>query len=86
MRFDSTATGEDLAYKPSLKSDDTDLTYLRNRTKRKRKLQKVAIKGMVFLYDPQTKEIYDGPAFEDNERLLRVGTLTTPTTVEWTLP
>jgi hypothetical protein len=86
MRFDSTATGEDLAYKPSLKSDDTDLTYLRNRTKRKRKLQKVAIKGMVFLYDPQTKEIYDGPAFEDNERLLRVGTLTTPTTVEWMLP
>ena len=86
MRFDSTATGEDLAYKPSLKSDDTDLTYLRNMTKRKRKLQKVAIKGMVFLYDPQTKEIYDGPAFEDNERLLRVGTLTTPTTLEWTLP
>jgi hypothetical protein len=41
---------------------------------------------MVFLYDPQTKEIYDGPAFEDNERLLRVGTLTTPTTLEWTLP
>jgi hypothetical protein len=86
MRFDSTATGEDLAYKPSLKTDDTDMTYLRNMTKRKRKLQKVAIKGMVFLYDPQTKDIYDGPAFEDNERLLRVGTLTTPTTLEWMLP
>jgi hypothetical protein len=86
MRFDSTATGEDLAYKPSVKSDDTDLTYLRNMTKRKRRLQKVAIKGMVFLIDPQTKEVYDGPAFEDQERLLRVGILTTPTTIEWMLP
>jgi hypothetical protein len=86
MRFDSTATGEDLAYKPSLATEDSDLTYLRNLTKRKRKLQKVAVKGMVFLIDPQTKEVYDGPAFEDNERLLRVGTLTTPTTIEWVLP
>jgi len=86
MRFDSTATGEDLAYKPSVKSDDTDLTYLRNMTKRKRRLQKVAIKGMVFLIDPQTKEVYDGPAFEDQERLLRVGILATPTTIEWMLP
>jgi hypothetical protein len=86
MRFDSTATGEDLAYKPNVKSDDTDLTYLRNMTKRKRRLQKVAIKGMVFLIDPQTKEVYDGPAFEDQERLLRVGVLTTPTSIEWMLP
>lgn len=86
LRFDSTATGEDLAYKPNVKMDESDLTYLRNLTKRKRKLQKVAIKGMVFLIDPQTKEVYDGPAFEDRERLLRVGTLVTPTTIEWTLP
>jgi hypothetical protein len=86
MRFDSTATGEDLAYKPNVKTDDTDLTYLRNLTKRKRKLQKVAIKQMVFFIDPQTKEVFDGPAFEDQERLLRIGTLTTPTTIEWLLP
>jgi hypothetical protein len=86
MRFDSTATGEDLAYKPNVKSDDTDMTYLRNMTKRKRRLQKVAIKGMVFLIDPQTKEVYDGPAFEDEQRLLRVGVLTTPTSIEWMLP
>ena len=86
MRFDSTATGEDLAYKPNVKSDDTDVTYLRNMTKRKRRLQKVAIKGMVFLIDPQTKDVYDGPAFEDEQRLLRVGVLTTPTSIEWMLP
>jgi hypothetical protein len=86
MRFDSTATGEDLAYKPNLKTDDTDASYLRNLTKRKRKLQKVSVKGMVFLYDPQTKELYDGPAFEDQERLLRVGMRTSETTITWTLP
>lgn len=86
LRFDSTATGEDLAYKPNIKTDETDLTYLRNLTKRKRRLQKVAIKSMVFLLDPQTKEVYDGPAFEDRERLLRVGTLISPTSIEWVLP
>jgi hypothetical protein len=55
-------------------------------TKRKRKLQKVAIKQMIFLIDPQTKEVFDGPAFEDQERLLRVGTLTSQSTIEWVLP
>jgi hypothetical protein len=59
---------------------------LRNLTKRKRTLQKVSVKGMVFLYDPQTKDMYDGPAFEDNERLLRVGTKTSASTIEWMLP
>ena len=86
MRFDSTATGEDLAYKPSIQTDETDVSYLRNLTKRKRKLQKVSVKGMVFLYDPQTKEVYDGPAFEDNERLLRVGARTSETTITWLMP
>jgi hypothetical protein len=86
MRFDSTATGEDLAFKPNIKTEDTDLTYLRNMTKRQRKLQKVAIKGMVFLIDPITKEVFDGPAFEDNQRLLRVGELSSPTQIRWILP
>jgi hypothetical protein len=86
MRFDSTATGEDLAYKPGVKTDDTDLTYLRNMTKRRRMLQRVSIKGMVFLLDPKTKELYDGPAFEDNQRLLRVGFLSTSTQVKWEIP
>jgi hypothetical protein len=44
------------------------------------------IKQMVFLIDPDTKEVFDGPAFEDNQRLLRVGALTSPTQIKWTLP
>lgn len=83
MRFDSTVTGEDLAFKPSIKQDDLDSTYLRNMSRRKRRLQKVSIKGMIFLIDPDSKEVFDGPAFEDDHRLLRMGVLTSPVQIQW---
>jgi hypothetical protein len=83
MRFDSTVTGEDLAFKPSIKQDDLDTTYLRNMQRRRRRLQKVSIKGMVFLIDPDTKEVFDGPAFEDENRLLRMGVMTSPVQIRW---
>lgn len=84
MRFDSTVTGEDLAFKPNIKEEVMDSTYLRNLQRRKRRLQKVAIKGMVFLIDPDTKEVFDGPAFEDNQRLMRMGQLTSVGQIRWT--
>jgi hypothetical protein len=83
MRFDSTTTGEDLAFKPDINTEDLDATYLRNIQRRKRRLQKVAIKTMVFLIDPDTKEVFDGPAFEDAQRLIRLGTMTTPGQIQW---
>lgn len=83
MRFDSTTTGEDLAFKPDIKTEDLDETYLRNIQRRKRRLQKVAIKTMVFMIDPDTKEVFDGPAFEDDHRLMRLGTMTTPGQIQW---
>jgi hypothetical protein len=83
MRFDSTVTGEDLAFKPNIKMEDLDSTYLRNLQRRKRRLQKVSIKGMIFLIDPDTKEVFDGPAFEDNNRLMRMGDLTSATQIQW---
>jgi len=83
MRFDSTVTGEDLAFKPNIKTEDLDSTYLRNLQRRKRRLQRVSIKQMVFLIDPDTKEVFDGPAFDDGERLLRLGTLTSPVQIQW---
>ena len=85
MRFDSTATEEDLAFKPSIGTDDTDDTVKRNTISRRRKLQKVTIKGIVFYYDPVTNDIFDAQAFEDNYRLLRVGVRTTPTQIKWVL-
>jgi hypothetical protein len=86
MRFDSTTNGENLAYKPNIRNEDPDLTYLRNTQRRKRRLQKVMIKQMVFLIDPESKEVFDGPAFEDNQRLLRMGVLVSPTQIKWTIP
>lgn len=75
MRFDSTVRGEDLAYNPNLKSDDRDETFLRNVIKRSRRLQRIKIKDIVFLVDPDSKDVFDEPAFGDAQRLLKIGTL-----------
>ena len=75
MRFDSTVKGEDLAYNSSIKDDELDVTFLRNQMKRKRRLQRIKIKDFVFLVDPDSKEIFDEPAFQDGQRLLSLGTL-----------
>ena len=75
MRFDSTIKGEDLAYNPNMKSDERDDSYLRNIIKRGRRLQRIRIKDIVFLVDPDSKEVFDEPAFGDAQRLLKIGTL-----------
>jgi hypothetical protein len=85
MRFDSTITGEDLAFKPSVKSEDLDSTYLRNMERKTRRLQKVVIKGILFLIDPLTTEVFDGVAFEDNNRLIPVGRKISDTQIRWVL-
>jgi superfamily II DNA or RNA helicase len=85
MRFDSTSRGEDLAFKPSIKSDDLDETYLRNMTRKKRRLQKLKIKDIVYFMDPDSKEIFDGQAFEDTQRLLRIGVKISDTQIKYWL-
>jgi len=86
MRFEANVTGEDLAFKTDVKLDELDDSYLRNNVKRSRKLQKVSIKGIVFFIDPATKEVFDGHAYEDNKRLLRLGMMTSSTSIQWLLP
>jgi hypothetical protein len=78
MRFDTTATGEDLAYKPGFKTDDLDTLYLRNVQRRTRRLQIVKAKGLVFVIDPDTNEVFDAPAFQDTQRLVRLGIRSAP--------
>ena len=78
MRFDTTATGEDLAYKPGFRSDDLDTLYLRNIQRKSRRLQIVKAKGLVFVLDPDTNEVFDSPAFQDTKRLIRLGLRTAP--------
>lgn len=85
MRFDSSASGEDLAFKPNVKTDDTDETIQRNTIRRRRRLQKVSVRGIVFYYDDVTKELFDDQAFEDNNRLLRVGQRVSDTQIKWIL-
>lgn len=75
MRFDSTVKGEDLAYHPNIKDDELDVTFLRNQMKRKRRLQRVDIKGFLLLVDRDTLDVFDASAFEDGQRLLPLGTL-----------
>ena len=85
MRFDSSATGEDLAFRPNIKNEDSDATVMRNTSKKHRRLQKILVKGVSLLLDPDSKEIFDGPAWEDNQRLLRMGQLVSPTSIKFLL-
>jgi hypothetical protein len=85
MRFDSTATSEDLAFKPNIKNEDSDATVLRNTSRKHRRLQKVLIKGLSLIIDPDTKEVFDGPAWDDNKRLLRMGEMINSTSIRFLL-
>ena len=57
MRFDTTASGEDLAFKPSYKTDDRDTLYMRNITRRTRRLQMIKAKDILLIVDPDTNEV-----------------------------
>ena len=78
MRFDTKTTSEDLAYKPSFKTDDLDTLYLRNIQRKNRRLQIVKVKDLVFVLDPDTNEVFDHPAFIDTKRLIKLGTRISP--------
>lgn len=78
MRFDSTTKGEDLAYKPGFKTDDRDELYLRNIQRKSRRLQIIKAKGILFVIDPDTNEVFDATAFQDTKRLVKLGIRTAP--------
>jgi hypothetical protein len=83
MRFDSSVSGEDLAFKPSILSDERDVTYLKNKTQRSRTLEKIMVKGCLMLRDPVTKEIFDVSAFDDKQRLLLLGRQISERQIQW---
>jgi hypothetical protein len=78
LKFDSTSTSEDLAYKPSIIADERDTLYLRNIQRKVRRLQKIKVKNIVLILDPDTNQIFDFPAFEDSRRLIQLGLRTSP--------
>ena len=83
MRFDTTTKTEDLAFKPSAINDERDSFYLRNIIRKKRRLQKVRVKGFELILDPDSKEIFDAQAYEDNKRLLKLGILVKSNEINW---
>jgi hypothetical protein len=73
MRFDTTYTPDDLGFKPATMTEERDTLYLKNITRRTRRLQKVQVKGILIILDPDTNEVFDAPSFEDTQRLLKIG-------------
>jgi len=82
MRFDTTTKSEDLAWTPSLKSEERDTLYLKNIVRKSRRLQRVSIKGLLLIIDPDTQEVFDAQAFED-KRLLKIGMKKSPTEIQF---
>jgi hypothetical protein len=83
MRFDTTSTNEDLTYKSNYLTDERDTLYLRNIERKTRRLQRIRVKGIDMILDPDTNDIFDANAFEDNSRLLKIGIRSTPTEIKW---
>ena len=83
MRFDSSVSGEELGYNPSILSDERDVTYLKNKTRRARTLERIQVKGCLMLRDPVTKDIFDASAFEDKQRLLKLGKQISEKQIQW---
>jgi hypothetical protein len=75
MRFDSTVTSEDLAYRPKYLTDEKDALYTKNLIKKGRTLQRISVKGIFMIMDTVTRQLFDNAAFEDNGRLIEIGEL-----------
>lgn len=86
MRFDTTASSEDLAFRSNIKQDETDSLYMRNVQRKARRLQKIRVKGIVLLIDPDTNEIFDLPSFDDTKRLIKLGTRVAPGEIRFFTP
>lgn len=82
MRFDTTTKPEDIAWSPSVKTEERDTLYLKNIVRKARRLQRVSIKGVLLIVDPDTQEVFDAQAFED-KRLLKIGLKKSPTEIQF---
>ena len=82
MRFDTTTKPEDIAWAPAIKTEERDTLYLKNIVRKARRLQRVSIKGLLLIVDPDTQEVFDAQAFEDH-RLLKIGTKKSPTEIQF---
>jgi hypothetical protein len=83
MRFDSTVTPDEMGFKPAVLTEERDTMYRRNMIRTARRLQRVLLKGIPIILDPDTKEIFDAPLFDDSKRLVQIGELVPPNQVRF---
>ena len=74
---------DELGYKPSVLKEERDTLYARNVITKGRRLQRVLIKGILMIFDPDSGEVFDAPAFEDANRLLKIGKRTAPNKIQF---
>jgi hypothetical protein len=53
--------------------------------RKRRRLQQVTIKDLLFLYDADSRELFDVSAFADNQRLIRIGVIESEGRVRYAL-
>lgn len=83
MRFDSNLLPDELGYKPAVQTEERDTLYSKNVIRKNRRLQRVMVKNILMILDPDSGEIFDAPAFEDGQRLLRIGQRTAPNKIQF---
>lgn len=83
MRFDSNVGPDEMGYKPAVLAEERDTMYQRNMTRTARRLQRVLLKGVPIILDPDTREIFDAPLFDDSKRLVQIGELVPPNQVRF---
>jgi len=82
MRFDTTYTPDELGYLPSTLAEERDVMHAKNIIRKSRRLQRVQVKGILLIIDPDTFEVFDAPIFEDSKRLLKIG-MRTPNSIRF---
>jgi superfamily II DNA or RNA helicase len=83
MRFDTNITPDEMGYKPAVLANERDVMYLKNVQRKSRTLQRVMIRGIYFVIDRDTNEVFDAIAFDDSERLLLIGKIVPPNQIRF---
>jgi hypothetical protein len=83
MRFDTNITPDEMGYKPAVLANERDVMYLKNVQRKTRTLQRVTIRGIYFVIDRDTNEVFDAIAFDDSERLLPIGRIVPPNQIRF---
>jgi Helicase conserved C-terminal domain/Type III restriction enzyme, res subunit len=83
MRFDTNITPDELGYKPAVLAMERDTQYTKNVIRKTRSLQRVMVKGVYMIIDPDSNDVFDAIAFDDSKRLLPIGKMIPPNQIRF---